>query len=97
VELKQLEHPFVLEKDSYANLDMTMPVDEYESDELESYFQESLRDKFPNVVEYLDVDISEKINNIIKKIQDPEIDQLLLDIIENDLVGVLKDIYLEKK
>jgi hypothetical protein len=74
VELKQLEHPFVLEKDSYVNLDMTMPVDEYESDELESYFQERLRDEFPIVVEYLDVDISEKINNIIKKIQDPEID-----------------------
>lgn len=126
VELKQTDYPFVLDKDSYVNLDMTMPVDEYELDELErfnkkieanlnpqdqyqmdfriyltyeleSYFQESLRDELANVVEYIDVDIREKVNNIIKKIQDPEIVQLLMDIIDNDLIGVLKETYLEKK
>jgi hypothetical protein len=126
VELNQIEYPFVLDKDSYVNLDMTMPVDEYELNELErfnkrieaylnphdeyqldfkiyltyeleSYFKEGLREEFANVVEYIDIDIREKVNNIIKKIQDPEIAQLLMDIIDNDLIGVLKETYLEKK
>lgn len=86
------------------NLYNLNPNDEYQLDfkiyltyELESYFEKGLRDEFTNVVEYIDIDIREKVNNIIKKIQDPEIAQLLMDIIDNDLIGVLKESYLEKK
>jgi hypothetical protein len=97
-ELNELER-FNKRIEAYLN-----PHDEYQLDfkiyltyELESYFKEGLREEFANVVEYIDIDIREKVNNIIKKIQDPEIAQLLMDIIDDDLIGVLKETYLEKK
>jgi len=119
----------VLDHDSFINLDMVMPVDEKELNDLERFnkkinaylsaediynmdfklaltyelqdFLQSevnneLKQEFENVVEYIDKDIREKVNEIIKKIQDPEIKNLLNEIIDNDLIGVLKSQYLEK-
>ena len=40
---------------------------------------------------------SQRVRPLGTKIQDSEIAQLLMDIIDNDLVGVLKETYLEKK
>lgn len=130
VELRVSDYPFVLDDTSYINLDMTMPVDEDELNELERFsmkieanlddpelykldykitltyelqdffaveIDKELQQEFANVVEYIDKDIREKVDEIIKKIQDPEIQQLLKEIIDNDLVGVLKAQYLEKK
>jgi|GEM_PF-2135098 len=129
VEIAYNDYPGVLDHDSYINLDMIMPVDEDELDELERFSKKfeanldssdiykldyrltltyelqdffasevdsELKQEIENVVEYIDKDIREKVNEIIKKIKEPEIKELLNEIIDNDLVGVLKAQYLEK-
>lgn len=129
VKLNQADYPGVLDKDSFINLDMIMPVDEEELQQLERYnkkfkadlnaddlykldykialtyelqaylateVDKDLKQEFANIVEYIDVDIREKVTEIIRRIQDPEICELLLEIIDNDLVGVLSSTYLKK-
>jgi hypothetical protein len=130
VELKSRDYPGVLDNDSFINLDMIMPIDEYELTQLERYskkieaylevsdlykmdykialtyelqdyfaveLNKEIRQEFETVIEYIDSSIKEKVNLIIKKIRDPEIEKLLEEIIENDLIGVIKSQYLEKK
>ncbi|EQB4340361.1 type II toxin-antitoxin system PemK/MazF family toxin [Clostridium botulinum] len=65
--------------------------------ELQDFLKEQkeieLKEEVSNIVEYIDVSIKDKVKKIKQLTQDEELLKLIIDIIDNDLIGVLKNTY----
>lgn len=65
--------------------------------ELQDFFktekENELKEEVSNIVEYIDTTIKDKVKKIKQLIKDEELLKLIIDIIDNDLIDVLKNTY----
>lgn len=128
VKLLKENYPFVLEEDSYINLDMIMVVDNIEIRSLERFgkfivavlnkgdckdldykmiltyelnkyiktiVDEEINREFESVISYIDQDIRERIEHVLRKINNVEIIKEITEIIDM-LINDLKENYSKK-
>ena len=126
LKLSAEDYPFVLDHDSYVNLDMIITIDGDDLEKLEAYGREynaflqkfdcealdyklaltyelqsfvekengkAIKTEVENIIEYIDTDVRDKVNKIMDILNDPIAVKLLQDLIDIDLITILKKEY----
>ncbi|MBY6838863.1 type II toxin-antitoxin system PemK/MazF family toxin [Clostridium botulinum] len=61
--------------------------------ELQKYLKKQINNEVKTIVEYIDINVKEKIKKALVVIEDKTIFDTIMYIIEHDLIGELKEIY----